>query len=146
MTESEDPAVVQTVVIAAADLVAALESSYRTGDEDAVLRMTPPFSGRMRARLHVQRGQDVGEPPPVCLRPTSLVEETCPAPPEPDEIEDTLRADPVATYTIERHRERYRAALDHWRASVPDHVVREVTSPATETEITVSILGTVGEE
>ena len=146
MTESDDPAVIETVVVSATDLVTALEAGYRTAEDDTVLRVTPPFSGRMRARLHVEHGPDVDEPAPVCLDASSLVADTCPEPPEPDDIEDELRADPVRTYSVERQRERYRAALRQWRSSVPDHVVEKAVLPATGMEITISILGTVGEE
>lgn len=143
MTESDDPAVIEHVVVTATELVTALESSHRTGGPDTVLRVTTPFSGRTRARLHVERGPDVSGPPPICLQAQSLVEDTCPALPEPDDVEDALRADPAATYSIDRHQERYRDALDEWRASVPDHVVETVRLPTTDRDVTISILGTV---
>lgn len=146
MTESDDPAVIQSVVVTAADLVAALEASHGAVGEDTVLRVTPPFSGRMRARLHVDRGLDAGEPGPICLQAESLVEDSCPAPPEADDVEDALRADPDATYTIDRHRERYRVALQRWRESVPDHAVEEVALQPTGQIITISLLGTVSDE
>lgn len=143
MTESDDPTVIRTVVVTASDLVAALEANHETANGDAVLRITPPFSASMRARLHVQRECAVGEPAPVCLRPQSLVDDACPEPPEPDDVEDRLRADSAVSYTIARHQERYRTALQQWRASVPDHVVEGVVLPATDRTVTVSILGTV---
>lgn len=146
MANSDDPAAVETVVVSAADLVAAFEASHRSRDAETVLRMTPPFSGRMRARVHVVQGERPDDGRPVRIRAESLVEAACPAPPEPDDVEDELRAAPTVTYTIDRHRERYRAALQEWRASVLDHVVEEATVPATGGNVTISILGTVDQE
>ena len=141
MTESDDPGVVHTVVVTATDLVTALESNQRTTGPDAVLRITPPFSGRMRARLHVAK--EAPADGVVHLRAESLVEDACPAPPEPDDVEDAMRADPQVTYTVDRHRERYREVLRDWRTAVPTHVVDEIQLPATTEAITISILGTV---
>lgn len=61
-TEPSDPAVVRSIAVTTGDVVAALELD-RTSDDTATLRLTPPFSARMRARLHVDRtGQtDNGE-------------------------------------------------------------------------------------
>ncbi|MFC7068521.1 hypothetical protein [Halobaculum lipolyticum] len=51
-SDSTDPSVVRQLAVTADDVLAALEASER-GRRDAVLRVTPPFAGRMRARLHV---------------------------------------------------------------------------------------------
>jgi len=146
MTRPNDPAVVDTVVVTAIDLVAALEATQRTGNADTVLRMTPLFSGRMRARLHVRQGSEVEDGTSVLLPAPAFVTERCPAPPDPDDVEDDLRADPVDAYSIERHRERYRAALQQWRSSVPAYVRAETQLPGTDGTITISLLGTVPEE
>lgn len=146
MAESNDPTVVDAVAVTATDLVTALEATHRTGGADTVLRMTPPFSGRMRARLHVRQDSDAGDPAPVTLPAQSLVDEPCPAPPAPDDVEDALRADPAEAYTVDRHRERYEAALQEWRSSVPDHVRAETQLPGTDETVTISLLGTVPEE
>jgi len=146
MTEHDDPAVVETVVVSATDLVAALEANQRSRSEDAVLRMTPPFSGRMRARLHVRQGTETEDQSPVALPAAAFVQDSCPAPPEPDDVEDDLRAEPTETYTVDRHRERYEAALREWRASVPEYARSETPLPGTDETITISLLGTVPEE
>lgn len=146
MTESDDPAVVDTVVVTATDLVTALEANERTGGADAVLRMTPPFSGRMRARLHVRQGSETGNETPIALPAQALLEDRCPAPPEPDDVEDDVRADPTEAYSVDRHRERYRAALQQWRSAVPDYVRSAAQLPGTDETITISLLGTVPEE
>lgn len=145
MTGSANPATVHTAVVTASDLVSALETSYRGGGETVVLRITPPFSGRMRARLHRYRESDGAKSDAVHLDPHALVTDDCPVPPEPDDGEDALRTDPDATYTIDAHREWYQETLDQWRAEVPEHVREEVTLPGTESVITISILGTAGE-
>jgi hypothetical protein len=49
--DAPDPTVVHTVAVTVDDVVAAFEANRQTGAE-TVLRVTPPFSGRMRARLH----------------------------------------------------------------------------------------------
>jgi hypothetical protein len=49
-----DPAVVRSIAVTSGDVVAALELTL-TSDDEATLRITPPFSARMRARLHVDR-------------------------------------------------------------------------------------------
>ena len=146
MTNSTDPGGIHTVVVTATDLVAALEASYRSPGRKTVLRMTPPFGGRMRARLHVQRESASGDRSSVLLTAESLVDDDCPVPPEPDDVEDALRADETITYSIESHRERYRVALQEWRSAVPGHVVDEVELPAVDRKITPSILGTVSGE
>jgi hypothetical protein len=146
MPKPNDPTAVDTVVVSARDLVAALETSCRSPDIDAALRVTPPYSSRMRARLHApQSGSDSCETT-VCIPADALVGEDCPRPPEPDDVEDELRAAPDVSYTMDRHEDRYRTAIRQWRATVPDHVVEEVGVPATGGAVTVSILGTVREE
>lgn len=61
-SEPSDPTVVRSLAVTTGDVVAALEVN-RTSDDHATLRVTPPFSARMRARLHVDRsgGQQSGE-------------------------------------------------------------------------------------
>ncbi|GAA0258711.1 hypothetical protein [Halobaculum roseum] len=51
-SDDSDPAVIRQLAVTADDVLAALEARDR-GRREAVLRITPPFSGRMRARLHV---------------------------------------------------------------------------------------------
>lgn len=142
MTGSDDATVIETVVVAATDLVAALESSARGPETDAVLRATPPFSGRMRARLHAGPADPATDPPPVRIPPSDLVRPTCPDPPRPDGVADRLRAEDGTEYTLDRHRDRYRDALRQWRAAVPEHVVDSVAVPEAG-EIDVAVLGDV---
>lgn len=53
-SEPSDPTVIRSLAVTSGDVVAALEMN-RTSDDHAALRVTPPFSARMRARLHVDR-------------------------------------------------------------------------------------------
>ncbi|MFB6179637.1 MAG: hypothetical protein ABEI77_07940 [Halorientalis sp.] len=139
---SEDPSVIRSVAISTEDLVAALESAQRSG-RDAVLRVTPPFSGRMRARLHVEGADDYDDPEPVHIDPATLVAASAPTYPTPAETEDALRADPAVEYTRDRHHERHTEAVADWRASIPDHVVATATidTSAGHHEIEVTLLG-----
>jgi len=124
MAESADPTAIRSIAVRGDDLAAALEAEMRSGG-DAVLRITPPFSGRMRARLHVPGDDTYDEPAPIHVDPRELVEGP-PAYPEPAETEDALRAEPEVEYTRERHRERHQEAVAAWREGVRECVVDEV--------------------
>lgn len=144
MTEP-DPTAIQCVVVTAADLVVALESNHRSAGEQTVLRITPPYSGRMRARLHVADSESQPRTATVTLPPDSLVSDDCPSPPDPDDVGDALRDDPTESYTVDRHRERYSDALDEWRSTVSDYVVDATDPSGTGEECTISLLGTIGD-
>ncbi|MEF8757758.1 MAG: hypothetical protein V5A33_05945, partial [Halobacteriales archaeon] len=85
---------------------------------------TPPYSGRMRARLH--RTDAVPPEEFVHVRPADLLADDAPAYPHPDETADALRADPDVAYTRDRHRERHEDAVETWREAVRDHLVDRV--------------------
>lgn len=118
VTGTGDPRSIDVLVVTARELVTALETRLTT-DREVVLRVTPPFSGRMRARLHRVTGQPRSDPPPVHVSPEVLVPS---APPYPDATttEDRLRADPEAEYSIDRHHRCHRQAVREWRAAVPE--------------------------
>ncbi len=75
--EPTDPAAVELIVVHEADLVAAVEASDRTSRR-TVLRITPPFVARMRARLHVEQLDASG--PAVHVPPRAMVENVPPFP------------------------------------------------------------------
>ncbi|MFB6303097.1 MAG: hypothetical protein ABEH78_09590 [Haloferacaceae archaeon] len=134
-SERDDPTAIRAIVVTAEDVVAALEARRRTGRR-AVLRVTPPFAARMRARLHVAgRGSDDGDSRPVNLHPERLVERV-PQYPEPgatgeppsDPADDRERAASVAT----------------WRTAVGERIVDEVRLPGTDNRVTVTALGADG--
>lgn len=140
---SSDPTVVRSIAVTGEDLVAALEARKRSG-RDAVLRITPPFSGRMRARLHMDGTTEYeDQPAPVHVPPTDLVTAAAPTYPSPEETEDELRADPEVAYTPERHHDRHAEAVAEWRETVPSHVVDSValSTPAGDHEVSVTLLG-----
>ena len=113
---------VRSIAVTTDDVVTALEAVHR-GSKPAVLRVTPPFAGRMRARLHVE-GAEGGyddERTPVHIAPERLVEGAPPYP-DPDRTEDELRA-AGEEYSPETHRERHVEAVEAWRAAVRESVV-----------------------
>ncbi|MFT4949002.1 MAG: hypothetical protein ACI9CA_001133 [Natronomonas sp.] len=137
-----DPTAIEGVAVTASDLVAALETN-RTTSRTAVLRVTPPFSGRMRARLHVEGNEGYDEPRPVHVPPQALVTDDAPSYPTPAETEDTIRADPDTEYTVERHRARHETAVEEWRRRLLDAVRDRATveTPAGPVTVGVSLLG-----
>jgi hypothetical protein len=140
----DDPTVIRSLAVTAEDLVAALEANARR-DAGAVLRVTPPFSGRMRARLHIagaEGGYDE-TPSPVHVPPERLIDDDTPAFPSVDETEDELRTDPDVEYTPERHRQRHEARVEAWRGAVREQVSETATveTDAGEVTVEVSLLG-----
>lgn len=130
------------LVVTADDVVTALEANAR-GDESAVLRVTPPFSGRVRARLHLAgREATYGDPRPIHVGPAALVGDV-PSFPSPDDTEDALRSDSAVDYTPERHRERHEAAVATWRETVGGSIRERATveTPAGPHEVAVRTLG-----
>jgi hypothetical protein len=137
---SEDPTVIHSLVIHLEDLFAAFEVTRQRGRQ-AVLRVTPPFSGRTRARLHVPQDDEYDAAPrPVHVAPERLLAENAPEYPHPDVTEDALRDDPDHQYTVERHRERHEAAVETWRASARDYVRDSITIKASGTAWTADVV------
>ncbi|NEU56112.1 hypothetical protein [Halorussus sp. MSC15.2] len=131
MTE-DDPRNVRSLAVAVGDVVTAYEARRRS-ERRPVLRVTPPFSGRMRARLHDpgpaaqaateddDRDTETGalHVPPARF----LAEEGVPQYPTPDSTEDALRSDPDTEFSVERHRERHVEAVEAWRTAVGEAIV-----------------------
>jgi len=133
-----DPSGLRSLAISTEDLLAAMEADARGGPR-TVLRVTPPFSGRMRARLHVVQAADDEET--VHVPPRELVDDDAPAYPTPDETADELRSHEDLEYSVDRHREYHERRVDDWRAALLDHVVESVTLPDVDGEIDVAFLG-----
>lgn len=139
---SDDPTVIQTLAVTAEDVVAALEAN-RQRSAGTVLRVTPPFSGRMRARLHrADAPADYDDPAPLHVPPERFVDPAPPLP-SPDATEDAIRSDPACSYDAETHRRRHEAALESWRAAVRESFVETTTidTPSGPREVEVAILG-----
>ena len=115
---------IRSLAVHAEDVVTALEANERS-DSGTVLRVTPPFSGRMRARIHVEHtGEYDTNPEPIHIAPSRLVGDV-PAHPTPDATEERLRNSDIE-YTVERHHECHTAAVSDWRERVADTIVESV--------------------
>ncbi|MFC7251269.1 hypothetical protein ACFQJ5_15710 [Halomicroarcula sp. GCM10025324] len=134
-----DPAAIRALAIHAEDLVAAVEANERE-TKRVVLRATPPYSGRMRARLHVvdEGADDDGT---LHVQPEALLRESAPPYPDPDVTEDELRQHADESYSVERHRTYHEKRVAEWRDAVSEHVVDSVELPAVGHEVEVAILG-----
>ena len=124
--ESDDPTVIGVLAVTTEDIVTAIEANERRG-ADAVLRVTPPFSGRMRARLHLDGAESrYDDPSPIHVPPDQFLE-TVPPFPDPDETEDELRADPDVAYSPERHRAYHESTVEEWRERVREALADRAT-------------------
>jgi len=141
MLSEGDPTMIRSIAVKTADVVSALELN-QTSDDHAVLRVTPPFSGRMRARLHVEQDGYDREPRPLHIEPGTFVADP-PAYPRPGETADELRADPRETYTVDRHHDYHAEAVEQWRQRVPGALCDRITldTPAGPHDVDVAVLG-----
>lgn len=121
-----DPSSIRSIAVTTDDVVSAVEAAER-GRGRVVLRITPPFYGRMRARIHLDGGEGSydGETDPIHLGPESLVDDDTPAYPDVDETEDRLRE--RGEYDVETHRRAHAEAVEEWRTAVRAHIVDTVT-------------------
>lgn len=121
-----DPTAIRSVAVTVDDVVAAIEAAER-GRQRLVLRITPPFYGRMRARIHREGGEGSydDDVDPIHLAPERFLADDAPAYPDVDETEDRLRE--AGEYDVESHRNAYAEAVEEWRAAVRDHLVDSLT-------------------
>jgi hypothetical protein len=138
---STDPTVISVIVVRADDVATALETNL-TSDEHAVLRLTPPFSGRMRARLHIERGTYEETPQPIHVAPETLVDDK-PAYPRPADTETQIREDPNRTYSVESHHDYHTERVTNWRQTIGDCIrdQAQISTPTEPHEVTVAVLG-----
>ncbi|MFO8116439.1 MAG: hypothetical protein R6U01_13955 [Halorubrum sp.] len=121
------PERIRSIAVHRDDVANALEATLRT-DREVVLRVTPPYSGRMRARLHAldadapggDTDESDGPPAPVHVDPRDLVGEIPPYP----EVDDTAAAHPDAD--VEARRGLHARAVESWRERVRASVVDSV--------------------
>ncbi|KAB1188314.1 MULTISPECIES: hypothetical protein [Haloferax] len=120
---SSDPSVVRSIAVTTDDLVSAFEANRRA-NRPVVLRVTPPFYGRMRARIHLTGGEgtDYVDPSPIHLDPEVFFDEAVPTYPE---VDDT-RPEP---YELETHHEHHTNAVTEWRTAVRSHLRDTVEFP-----------------
>lgn len=159
MSSESDPTALRVVAVTVEDVVTAQELN-RTTPRYAVLRITPPYSGRMRARLHtvdtgdgapVDSGTEAADEAresgssvlPLHLDPETLLDPSVSSYPRPAETEDELRTNPDEAYTIERHHRRHQEAVADWREDVVDAIESETTiqTPAGPCDVEVIALG-----
>ena len=160
-TESEpDATQIRSVAVHREDIANALEATLRS-DRTVVLRVTPPFSGRMRARLHSvdtgvgsseerERGEQsndtmdrsgdgtirpAGPGGPIHLAPTDLITEH----PDYPAVDDTTAELPDAD--VETRRERHAAAVEAWRETVRERVGGRVSVPVADGTHDIEVVG-----
>lgn len=132
---TDNPRAIRTVAVTVDDVVAALEAN-RSADRGAVLRITPPFSGRMRARIHAGGAAYDTDPEPIHLDPETLVDEI-PDYPTADEteVDDETAAD------IESRRQRHTDRVEAWRETVRGRLAETVDIGTPAGEHTVRVIG-----
>jgi len=134
--ETANPAVIEYLVVTVEDVVTALEATLGTGRE-TVLRVTPPFSGRMRARLHVAgTAGSYDGPDPIRVDPQSLV---APLPAYPTAADTAAELDSPAAVNTEEHQETHAKRLASWRDTVRASIVDEATIETADGTITVAV-------
>ena len=137
---SDDPRRIRSLAVHRDDVVTAFEARERGGGT-AVLRVLPPFAGRMRARLHVAEGKPDDE---IHLHPSAFVADPPPFP-QVDDTEDRLRA--AGEYDLDRHREAHERAVERWRETLAARLRERITLPVGSVEegdgheVTVNYLG-----
>lgn len=144
---SSSPERIRSIAVHREDVSNALEATLRS-DREVVLRVTPPFSGRMRARLHSvgtepstgasgDSESDTG-PEPVHLDPSDLVDDI----PVYPEVDETAAEHPDAD--IETRRQRHAEAVESWREHVRNSIVESASldiDDGTTHEVDVNVLG-----
>lgn len=125
----DDYRVIRSIAVTVSDVVLAYETNQSRRKHRAVIRLTPPFNGRMRARLHLVRDGDTysaTQPEPIHIDPEALVS-AVPAYPHAEDTEAALRRDASTEYSLEEHYTRHRNAVSTWRTAVSGRVVETVT-------------------
>jgi hypothetical protein len=144
---SEDPSVIRSIAVTVDDVVTAYEAN-RQRDANAVVRITPPFAPRMRARIHVGPADYETTPAPIHVRPNELVDETETGPyPTPDRTEDELRADGDDPPNPESHHAYHLERIRSWRRRARRSIVETITIETSDGahDVTVKPLGTTDE-
>ncbi|MDG5818503.1 hypothetical protein [Natronococcus sp. A-GB7] len=134
MTADADPSAIRSIAVSRDDVVDAFVYG-RENPGAAVLRMTPPFHGRMRARIHVYRADDTRVTGAVHVQPETLLEDETVAnyPILEDERED------VPSDETERVRKRHAEAVDTWRERARTAIAETVALETPDGSTTVSV-------
>jgi hypothetical protein len=132
--DADNPSAIRSIALSPDDVVDAYAYS-RENPGEAVLRVTPPFHGRMRARIHVYRVDDTELTGAVHLSPAEIIEDNivaeypdlestranadADADDDPDEATDSEETD--------RIRERHAEAVEAWQERAREAIVQAVT-------------------
>lgn len=119
MAEEGDPSTIRSIAVRPEDAVDAFAYS-RENPGEAVLRITPPFHGRMRARIHVYRVDDTQMTGAVHISPADLIEDGVLAAYPRLEVEDGDGAE------ASRIRKRHADAVGAWQERARDAIVDAV--------------------
>lgn len=134
-----DPSAIKSLAITSDDIVTAVAATERNR-ENVVLRVTPPYSGRMRARLHVVQPTETADET-IHIPPEKLLSPDAPEVPSTDETADELRESADDSYSVERHRRYHDQRLEEWRETLPEYIVDRIYLPQVGHEVAISLLG-----
>lgn len=131
---TDDPDVIRSLAVSPADIVDAFVYSQENPGE-AVLRVTPPFHGRMRARLHVYHVDDTELTGAVHVRPANVIADDVVA--DYPQLEETLTD--VDDAEADRLRQRHADAVDAWqqraREAIADSVTIDIGCETTQVDL-----------
>ncbi|NHN40086.1 hypothetical protein G9C85_00335 [Halorubellus sp. JP-L1] len=137
---SADPRVVDVLVVHADDVVTALAATAQ--GRETVLRVTPPFRPRQRARIHVPGGDFSGEDDsrsehsasdqdaagtPLLVPPSAFLDADAPSFPRAPDTEPAPADSP--SYDVDEHFHRHEDTVTEWRETITEHF-REQTAVA----------------
>ncbi|WP_226480031.1 hypothetical protein [Natrinema amylolyticum] len=121
--EANDASAIRSIALSPEDAVDAYVYS-RENPGDAVLRVTPPFHGRMRARIHVYRVDDTELTGAVHLSPEAVIaDDVVEAYPDLESAVADADDDPSEA---DRIREDHTEAVAEWRARARESIVDSV--------------------
>ncbi|WP_323677423.1 hypothetical protein [Halorubellus sp. PRR65] len=128
--ESSDPRTVDVLVVHADDVVAALAATAQ--GRETVLRVTPPFRRRQRARIHVPGEMSAQQPAgserdpssdtgadPLVVPADAFVDEDAPSFPRAPETEPEPAESPE--YDVDEHLQAHEDAVAAWRERIQGH-------------------------
>lgn len=121
MAADDDPSTIRSLAVSPEDVVNAFAYSQENPG-DAVLRVTPPFHGRMRARIHVYRVDDTHLTGAVHLSPEDILGDD--ALDEYPRLEDERRNS--ESNETERLRRRHAEAIEIWQERARETIVETV--------------------
>ncbi|UTF55143.1 hypothetical protein [Natronosalvus rutilus] len=120
-----DPTIIRSLAVAAEDVVNAFVYT-RENPGRAILRATPPFHGRMRARLHVYRVDDSPKTGAVHLEAAALLDaETVAAYPTLEDVEQRVGGEASAGTVREQRADALEAWAERARESIFESVAFE---------------------